>query len=248
MAGEETPKKTRIAAVADLHVKTTDKGIWAEYFREISKRADVFLIGGDLTYTGDEVEAQVLSEELKNCNIPVVVVLGNHDHEKGRQKLIRQIIQNENVHVLDGEFVVFGKIGIAGIKGFGGGFDNHMLSLFGEEAMKLFVKEAVNEALSLDRALKRLDEENEGITKIVLMHYSPIKGTIAGEPEEVYAFLGCSRLEEPLTRYDVVAVFHGHAHKGFHEGATHNGVKVYNVAWPIMQKAGLDIPVLILEF
>lgn len=244
---DQTAKKTRIAAVADIHVKATDKGIWTDYFREISKRADIFLIGGDLTYTGDEVEAQVLSEELKNCNIPVVVVLGNHDHEKGRQKLIRHTLQSEHVHVLDGEFVVLNNIGIAGIKGFGGGFDNHMLSLFGEEAMKLFVKEAVSESLSLDRALKRLDEEYEDIKKVVLMHYSPIKSTITGEPDEVFPFLGCSRLEEPLNRYAIEAVFHGHAHKGFHEGKTHSGVKVYNVAWPILQKAGFDVPVFILE-
>jgi Icc-related predicted phosphoesterase len=243
----DAKKKTRIAAVADIHVKVTDKGVWTDYFREISKRADVFLIGGDLTYTGDEVEAQVLSEELKSCNIPVVVVLGNHDHEKGRQKMIRHVIQNENVHVLEGEFVVLGNVGIAGVKGFGGGFDNHMLSLFGEEAMKDFVKEAVNEALSLDRALKRLDEEHEDKKKIVLMHYAPIKSTVVGEPEEVYPFLGCSRLEEPLTRTEIAAVFHGHAHKGFHQGATHNGIKVYNVAWPILQKAGFDVPVFILE-
>lgn len=244
---EEPQKKVRIAAVADIHVKATDKGVWAEYFRQISKVADIFLIGGDLTFTGDEAEAQVLSEELKNCNIPVVCVLGNHDHEKGRQKLVRHTIQSDNVHVLDGEFFVYGNLGIAGIKGFGGGFDNHMLSLFGEEAMKVFVKEAVNEALSLDRALNRIEEEHENIKKVVLMHYSPIKSTIIGEPEEVFPFLGCSRLEEPLTRYDIAAVFHGHAHKGFSEGVTHNGTRVYNVAWPILQKAGLEIPVLIRE-
>jgi Icc-related predicted phosphoesterase len=243
----EEIKRVRIAAVADIHVKSTDKGIWADYFREISHRADIFLIGGDLTYTGDEAEAQVLSEELKSCNIPVVAVLGNHDHEKGRQKLIRQIVHNENVHVLEGEAVVIGDIGIAGIKGFGGGFDNHMLSLFGEEAMKSFVKEAVNESLGLDRALKRLDQEYENIRKIVLMHYSPITTTVVGEPEQVYPFLGCSRLGEPLIHHDVLAVFHGHAHKGTFEGELTNGIKVYNVAWPLLQKSGFDIPVFIKE-
>src|SRR5512138_1328184 len=111
----DEPKKTRIAAVADIHVKSTDKGVYTNYFREISKKADILLIGGDLTYTGDEAEAHVLSQELKNCSIPVVAVLGNHDHEKGHQKLIRQILQNENMHILDGESVVIGDIGIAGI-------------------------------------------------------------------------------------------------------------------------------------
>ena len=243
----ENQEKTRIAAVADIHVKTTDKGVWSEYFREISKKADILLIGGELTFTGDEVEAQVLSEELKSCNIPVAVVLGNHDHEKGRQKLIRHIIQNENVHVLEGEFVILGKVGVAGVKGFGGGFDNHMLSLFGEEAMKAFVKEAVNESLNLDRALKRMGEEHEGVKQIVLMHYSPVKGTLEGEPEEVFPFLGCSRLEEPLSRHKVNAVFHGHAHKGKIEAVTQYGLNIFNVAWSVLQKAGYDVPVYITE-
>ncbi|HEX8277625.1 MAG TPA: metallophosphoesterase, partial [Segetibacter sp.] len=149
---EET-KKTRIAAVADIHVKDSDKGKWVSYFKQVSKQADVLLICGDLTDTGDEVEAQVLAEELKACSIPVIGVLGNHDYEKGRHKLIRQIVQNENVHILNGESIVVANIGFAGVKGFGGGFDNYMLSMFGEGAMKAFVQEAVDEALHLDRAL-----------------------------------------------------------------------------------------------
>lgn len=236
--------KTRIAAVADIHVKTGDKGKLSDYFRDISKNADILLIGGDLTDTGDEVEAQVLSEELNNCNIPVVCVLGNHDYEKGRHKLIRQIVQNENVHVLDGEAVVIGNVGIAGVKGFGGGFDNHMLSMFGEEGMKAFVKEAVNESLNLDRALNRLDQEYDDLKKIVLMHYAPVKNTIIGEPEQIFPFLGCSRLAEPLARQEIAAVFHGHAHKGILEGETQNGIKVYNVARPILQKAGMQVFIL----
>lgn len=240
-------KKTRIAAVADIHVKVSDKGKWTDYFREISKQADMLLIGGDLTDTGDEVEAQILSDELKNCNIPVVAVLGNHDHEKGRQKLIRQTVQNDNVHILDGEAIVIGNIGIAGAKGFGGGFDNHMLSMFGEEGMKAFVRESVNEELRLDRALNRLEQEYDDIKKVVLLHYAPIKSTILGEPEQIFPFLGCSRLAEPINRQEIVAVFHGHAHKGVLEGETSTGIKVYNVAKPILQKAGFAIPVFILE-
>ena len=243
---EETIIK-RIAAVADLHVKSSDKGKWTDYFRDISKKADIFLIGGDLTDTGDEEEAHILSEEMKNCNIPIVAVLGNHDYEKGRHKTIRQILQNENVHILDGEAMVIGDVGIAGIKGFGGGFDSHMLSMFGEDALKSFVKEAVNEALALDRALSRLDQEFENSKKVVLMHYSPIKGTVVGEPEQVYPFLGCSRLAEPLNRQKIVAVFHGHAHRGIIKGVTHNGAKVFNVSWSVLQKAGFEVPVYILE-
>src|SRR5436305_4568584 len=99
---EEQNGKVRIAAVAVVDVKETDKGKWVEYFKKISQDADILVIGGDLTDTGDEMEAQVLADELKACTIPVVAVLGNHDFEKGRHKLIRKILQGENMHILDG--------------------------------------------------------------------------------------------------------------------------------------------------
>jgi Icc-related predicted phosphoesterase len=243
----QNEEKTRVAAIADIHVRETDKGIWAEWFRQISIKADILLIGGDLTDTGDEMEAQVLADELKTCTIPVVGVLGNHDYEKGRHKLIRQILQKAGMHLLDGEAFVWKNVGIAGVKGFGGGFDSHMLSMFGEGAMKAFVQEAVDEALHLDRALARLDSENEGLKKIAVLHYSPIKDTVIGEPEPIFPFLGSSRLSEPLNRRGVVAAFHGHAHIGTFEGETSAGIKVYNVARQILQKKGLEPPFFILE-
>lgn len=243
---EET-KKTRIAAVADVHVREGDKGRWTDFFKEVSIKADVLIIAGDLTDTGDEMEAQVLADELKACTLPVIAVLGNHDYEKGRHKLIRQILLKEGVHILDGEAVIIGDVGFAGVKGFGGGFDKHMLSFFGEGAMKAFVQEAVDEALHLDRALSRLDAEQRDIKKIAVMHYSPIKETVVGEPEPIYPFLGCSRLAEPLNRHKVVAAFHGHAHTGSLEGHTTDGVPVYNVAIPILQKSGNRWPFYLLE-
>ncbi|MEZ2444323.1 metallophosphoesterase [Chitinophaga sp. RCC_12] len=229
---------TRIAAVGDLHIGANDKGKWTDYFKAISAKADVLLIAGDLTDTGDESEAQVLAGELAACTIPVVAVLGNHDYEKGRHKLIRQIIQEtRDVHILDGECTIINGIGFAGVKGFGGGFDGHMLSMFGEDEMKAFVQTGVDEALRLDRALARLDQEHPDIRKIALMHYSPVLETVVGESQEIYPFLGCSRLAEPLTRRKVVAAFHGHAHVGKLEGQI-NGLKVFNVAKPILSEAG----------
>ncbi|MGX5690207.1 metallophosphoesterase family protein [Arcticibacter tournemirensis] len=244
---DDQNKKIRIAAVGDVHVRESDKGKWTEYFKKVSQDADVLLICGDLTDTGDEGEAQVLAEELKACSIPVVGVLGNHDYEKGRHKLIRQILQNNNMSVLDGEALVIHGIGFAGVKGFGGGFDGHMLSMFGEGAMKAFVQEAVDEALHLDRALARLDQEHENIKKVAILHYAPIKDTVIGEPEQIFPFLGSSRLAEPLSRRNVVAAFHGHAHVGQLEGATSSGVKVYNVAKQILMKAGYEFPFYIFE-
>ena len=240
-------KKTRIAAVGDIHVREGEKGKWTEYFREVSSKADVLVIAGDLTDTGDEMEAEVLAEELKACTIPVVAVLGNHDFEKGRHKLIRQVLLKAGVHLLDGEAVVIGGVGFAGVKGFGGGFDRHMLSFFGEGAMKAFVQEAVEEALHLDRALARLETEGRDLPKIAVLHYAPIKDTIIGEPEPIYPFLGCSRLAEPLNRHKVVAAFHGHAHIGSLEGQTSDGIRVLNVSKPILMQAGYSFPFYVLE-
>lgn len=240
-------KKVRIAAIADIHMREADKGKWAPHFKELSQKADMLLIGGDLTDTGDEQEAELLAGELKACNIPVIAVLGNHDHEKGRHKLIRQILQNAKVCMLDGESVVIDDVGIAGIKGFGGGFDTHMLSMFGEGAMKAFVQECVDEALHLDRALARLDQEHEHIKKIALMHYSPISDTVRGEPEAIFPFLGCSRLAEPLSRRNVIAAFHGHAHIGSFQGEAAGGVKVFNVAKHVLSMNGLTEPYFIYE-
>jgi Icc-related predicted phosphoesterase len=237
----------RIAAMADVHVQENDKGKWSPIFKSASAAADVLLICGDLTNTGDEMEAEVLASELSACTIPVIAVLGNHDYEKNRHKLIRQALVKQQVHILDGESVVIGDTGFAGVKGFGGGFDNHMLSMFGEGAMKAFVQEAVDETLHLERALARLAAQPEVRKKIVLLHYSPASETVKGEPEVIYPFLGSSRLAEPLNGREVVAAFHGHAHHGSFECTTKSGVKIYNVSVPVLLKQGYDPPFFVFE-
>jgi Icc-related predicted phosphoesterase len=241
-------KKTRIAAVGDIHVKELDHGKWVNFFKIVSGMADILLLCGDLTDTGHTNEAEILCEEIKSCTIPVVAVLGNHDYERNNQRTIKKMLEKENVHILDGEAVVIGDIGFAGVKGFGGGFDRYMLSMFGEDHIKDYVQAAVDDALKLDRALGRLDSDYADLTKkIVLLHYAPIKATIIGEPEEIYPFLGCSRLAEPLNRRQVLAAFHGHAHAGTLEGQTSSGVKVFNVSKPILTKAGYEHPFYIYE-
>ncbi|WP_299759165.1 metallophosphoesterase [uncultured Pontibacter sp.] len=240
-------KKTRIAAVGDIHVRETDRGKYEEYFTKVSEEADVLLLCGDLTDTGRTAEAEVLAEELKSCSIPVVAVLGNHDYERDNQKAIRKVLIKQNVHMLDGDSVVIGNVGFAGVKGFGGGFDNSMLGMFGEPMIKQFVQEAVDEALKLDGALSRIDSDTVDVKKIAVLHYAPIKATIIGEPEQIFPFLGSSRLAEPINRREVVAAFHGHAHIGTLEGETSKGVKVFNVSKPILQKEGYDPPFFIFE-
>jgi Icc-related predicted phosphoesterase len=246
VAKEAANSPLRIAAMADIHVKENDKGRWVDLFKDVSQNADVLLICGDLTDTGDEGEAQVLAEELRSCSVPVLAVLGNHDFEKGRHKLIRQILHGDRVHILDGEAITVKGVGFAGVKGFGGGFDNQMLSFFGEGAMKAFVQEAVDEALRLDRALARLDQEHEDLKKVVLMHYSPVSSTVVGEPEAIWPFLGCSRLAEPISRRNVSATFHGHAHIGRME-ASLNGGNIYNVAMPVLIRGGYEKPYRIVQ-
>lgn len=240
-------KKIRIAAVGDIHVHEHDQGKWTDFFREVSEKADVLLLCGDLTDTGKESEAEVLAEELKACTIPVLAVLGNHDHDHNQLDEIRSVFAGTQLQLLDGDFAVIGNVGFAGVKGYGGGFDRYMLGMFGEQLNKDFVQEAVNEALRLDAALAKMDSDHTDLKKVVLMHYAPIKTTVEGEPEAIHPFLGCSRLEDPLNRRKVLAAFHGHAHIGKLEGETSTGVKVYNVSKPVLQHAGYETPFFLLE-
>lgn len=235
------PEKVRIAAVGDIHVRENDQGKWRDYFRDISQNADILLLCGDLTDTGHLIEAEILAEELKSCSIPVVGVMGNHDYERDQQKMIKKTLETGNIHILDGESVVIHDIGFAGVKGFGGGFDKHTLSMFGERMIKKFVEETVNDALRLDRALVHLEAQfDNDIRKIVLLHYSPIKATVVGEPEEIFPYLGSSRLAEPLETRQVLAAFHGHAHHGTFAGKTSKGVQVYNVSKVLLHKEGYE--------
>ncbi len=225
-------EKIRIAALADIHVGLNSQNTYKDIFIEISENADILVICGDLTYSGDVEEAKILSNELTSCRIPVVAVLGNHDYDQGKQSEIREALINENVTILDGEFTVLHDIGFAGTIGFAGGFDKYMLNSFGEPPIKQFVQEGVNEQLKLERALSQIEAEK----KVVLLHYAPIRQTIVGEPEEIWPFLGSSRLLEPIENFDTTVVFHGHAHMGTYKGQTPKGTPVYNVALPVIQK------------
>src|SRR5690606_17424479 len=195
MTHDNIKKISKIAAVGDLHIRETDQGKWTECFQQISEQADVLLLCGDLTDTGKKKEAKVLAEELTACTIPVVAVLGNHDFENDQQDAIIQVLQSSNFHVLDGESILIGDVGFAGVKGIGGGFDRFMMPMFGEKMNKDYVRAATKESLRLDQALVRLDSGDLGVgevKKIVLLHYAPIKATVAGEPEELFPFLASS--------------------------------------------------------
>lgn len=229
----------RLAVIADIHYGKGSQGQLQSLFAELSANADVLLIAGDLTDYGLPEEAHILARDLSaNLRIPIVAVLGNHDHESGRQDEVRDILRDAGVTLLDGESCEVRGIGIAGVKGFAGGFGRGTLGFWGEAAIKAFVQEAIDEALKLESALARLRTPQ----RIALLHYAPIAATIADEPVAIHPFLGTSRLEEPLARYPVTAVFHGHAHGGNPEGRTAAGTPVYNVSLPLLQRHFPDRP------
>jgi Icc-related predicted phosphoesterase len=235
----------RLAALADLHYGKNSRGTLQPLLTAITRaEADILLLCGDLTDYGLPEEALELGRELvTGTKIPIVAVLGNHDHEAGAVPDVKRNLTETGVRVLDGESVEVQGIGFAGVKGFAGGFGRGVLGPWGEEVVKRFVREAVDEALKLESALARLRTP----TRIALLHYAPIVETVEGEPKEIYPYLGCSRLAEPLARYEVTAVFHGHAHHGVPQGKTTNGTPVYNVSMPLLLSLNPDQPFRVID-
>lgn len=240
------PNKLRIAAIGDIHVKEEHAGKWATYFTEISEKADVLLLCGDLTDTGRPEEAHVLVKELEACTVPVVAVLGNHDYETDQEGAVKEILAN-HLHLLDGDGIVIKNVGFAGVKGFAGGFNRFKMPSYGEPMNKHFVKEVVREARKLDEAFQKLGAEYGLIKKVAVLHYAPIEETVVGEPEQIFPFLGSSYLAEPLDKHKVQVAFHGHAHAGTLKGHTAGSVPVYNVAVPVLRNYGLKTPYYLLE-
>jgi Icc-related predicted phosphoesterase len=228
-------QKLRVAAISDLHYGKHSRGMRHDLFAEISASADVFLLCGDLTDYGLAEEAAELVVDLRAAvRVPVLAVLGNHDFESGQPDLVRNVLEQAGITMLDGECAEIRGVGFAGVCGFGGGFGRQMLNAWGEPLIKKFVQEAIDQAVRLEQALSKLQSQR----RVVLLHYSPIRQTCEGESPEIFPFLGSTRLEEPINRFRVSAVFHGHAHAGNAAGKTTTGVPVYNVSAPLLEKTG----------
>src|SRR5579859_2679983 len=238
---DKVTELVRIAAVGDVHCTKTSDGTLQSLFSQMVECADVIALAGDLVDYGLAEEAHVLVREIApalKAKVPVVAVLGNHDFEAGTPDVVKQILCEAGIVVLDGDAVEIKGVGFAGVKGFCGGFGRSSLEPWGEPMIKSFVREALDEALKLESALAKLRTRH----RIALLHYSPIAATVEGEPREIYPFLGSSRLEDPVNRYQVNAVLHGHAHHGAPEGQTSAKVRVYNVSMPLLKRHFPDRP------
>lgn len=235
--GDPAPDTLRIAAVGDFHCGEGDRGKYRSQFAQVNGEADVLVLAGDLTNLGTPAEIRVVAEELEEVQIPIVGVLGNHDHETGHAEEASQILCEAGVHLLDGDsWVLDERVGFAGIKGFMGGFGRFALTAFGEAGIKNLVASTLDDVKRLETALSRLPTP----VRIAVLHYAPIAATVEGEPEQIWPFLGTDRLAEPLDRYGVAACFHGHAHIGGFRGETAGGCPVFNVALPVLRKHDPD--------
>ena len=226
----------RIAACGDLHLGLDSEGLLAPELAGLEERADLLAIAGDFTRHGDPAEAQVFAAEVAQVQIPIVAVLGNHDYHSDQQDLVAKVLEQAGVVVLEGDSTIVEvgdlAVGVAGTKGFGGGFRDGCGSDFGEPEMKAFVRHSRAFADELERHLRSLEHAD---VRVALTHYSPVAATLQGEKREIFPFLGSYYLEDAIDRGGADVAFHGHAHAGAEGGATRGGVPVYNVAHPVIR-------------
>ena len=227
----------RVAAAGDVHFGEDSAGTLQPHLPEVADCADLLVLAGDLTRCGSADEAAVLAKELGGLPLPVYAVLGNHDYHDDQEAEITQALEENGIRVLEGtgEVVTVGgkRVGVAGIKGFGGGFAGACGTEFGEREMKAFIRHAKETAAQLEDALRGLDAD----VKICVLHYAPVEETLQGERLEIYPFLGSYLLAEAIDRAGADIVFHGHAHAGCEKGLTPGGIRVRNVAQPVIGKA-----------
>ncbi|MGQ4618689.1 metallophosphoesterase [Nocardia sp. R7R-8] len=227
----------RIAAVGDVHLGVDSRGQWRQALDGLSARADVLLLAGDLTRHGAVDEGRVVAEEFAGLGVPVVAVLGNHDYHGDAQQEISTVLADHGITVLEGTSVTLNvdgsTLGVAGAKGFGGGFAGKCASVFGEPLMREFAAHTVDVAAALGDALAGLHTD----VTVALTHYSPISDTLHGEPREIYPFLGSYLLGEAIDQHGADLALHGHAHAGTERGTTPGGIRVRNVAQPVIRAA-----------
>jgi Icc-related predicted phosphoesterase len=228
------PATVRVAAAADVHCGEHNREAVVSAFAAIDGSVDLILLAGDLTTHGEPEQAAVLSDSCSTLSTPVVAVLGNHDHHAGRRDELVSVLTDGGINVLDGGHATYSvgdcQVGIAGTKGFVGGFRGLALPDFGEPSLRGIYAETTAEVDTLARGLAEIALCP---FRIALLHYAPIAETLHGEPLEIWTFLGSDRLAAPILEHRPDLVLHGHAHAGAFEGAL-EGVPVHNVSVPVM--------------
>jgi uncharacterized protein len=229
-------RPVRIAAAGDVHADETAREEITAAFAALEGHCDLVVLAGDMTRRGEPEEAGVIADASAEMSVPVVAVLGNHDWHANRAAEVIAALERGGVNVLDpGHFVLDldgTSVGVAGAKGFVGGFPGSHIPDFGEPSLRAIYAETTEEVEALDRGL---DAIADCAVRVALLHYSPTMATLEGEPEGIWSMLGSSRLAAPITRHRVDIVLHGHAHAGSFEGRLGN-VPVYNVAVPVMRR------------
>jgi Icc-related predicted phosphoesterase len=224
----------RVAAVGDVHLSASSRGRLRPHLDGLAERADVLLLAGDLTCLGTVAEAEAVAEEVEDLAVPVVAVLGNHDYQSDGEVAVAGILGRAGVHVLEGEAMCVDvggvRVGIAGTKGFGGGFAGACGSDFGEPQMKAFIRHTASVAARLRDSLLSVGAD----VRVALLHYAPVADTLSGERLEIYPFLGSHLIGDAFDDAGADLVVHGHAHAGTEEGSTPGGVPVRNVAQPVL--------------
>jgi Icc-related predicted phosphoesterase len=224
--------RVRIAAAGDVHCDRENRDAVLTAFDAIEGTADAVLLAGDLTTTGEPEQAEVLAEAVRGMETPVVAVLGNHDLHAGRGDEVTQVLSGAGIQVLDRSHTTLRAcgMGIAGAKGFVGGFRGLGLPDFGEPSLRALYAETTGEVEALGAGLHEIALCP---FRIALLHYAPVTETLQGEPPEIWTFLGSDRLAAPILEHRPDLVLHGHAHAGRLQ-ADLDGVPVYNVSVPVM--------------
>jgi uncharacterized protein len=222
----------KIAAVGDLHCRADTQKTIRDLLKPIPDQAEVLLLAGDLTDNGRVEEGHLLVDVLEGFPIPIMAVLGNHDHESSMAEDLVRIFNQAGIHILEGTAHQIGEVGFVGAKGFCGGFDQTLIQPFGEVALKTFIQTSIDEAIQLENALAKLESHR----RVALLHYAPVRDTLYGEPLELFPFLGSSRLANALDRQTVDVILHGHAHHGYPSGYTAGKIPVHNVSRFVQDK------------
>lgn len=234
----------KIVSMGDIHCRVDTTDLIQKLIGELDHSFEVMVLAGDLTDNGLPEEAEVLARQLSSYQIPIITILGNHDHEGGKANEIVDVMRNAGMIVLDGTVCEVGEVGFVGTKGFCGGFDENMIQPFGENALKTFIRNSIDESVVLENALAKLQHCQH---KVAVLHYAPIKTTLIGEPPELFPFLGTSRLADSIDRHGADLILHGHAHHGSPFGRTTGNIPVHNVS-RFVQLAHTGKPYCVVEF